>query len=606
MQDHSQNSASGQERATAASWAIKLVWKASHNPVIGMLIFTLVRGVAPAGFIIAIRGLINSATEQMNLAQSDFSVLLPWLVIALCVTLTDGLAALAHRYFSERLKGDLTLHVNDQVLRHASCLDLPYFEDKNNREILGRVQQDPGAKLHHFISSGQVMLLAAFQAVSLMAVLIWLEPTILLAVVFLALPFFFFEWRLASQRYQTEYHRTKKRRWTQYFLSLLTLPQAAGEVKLLGIGELLARRFFTTMHEFREQDRRLQLKQFIGGTVFTVLSTLAFYALFARVGYRVIQGELTIGDLAVFGGAIARLRVSLDIGIRSASTCFEQTLHITDLREFLLSRPVVPDTGQRDVSEKHGALSVENICFKYPGTDQIVLRDLTFSLVPGETVAIVGENGSGKSTLAKVLARLYDVDSGVILLDGCPVSEYPIETLHKRIALLGQNYGCYEASFAENIAYGNWSQLSKDREAIESIASLTGIDRLAEEMPDGLDTPLGRQFAEHDLSGGQWQRLAIARTLAKNASLLILDEPTSNIDARAENDLFTAIAGVVKEVTTIIISHRFSTLRMADRILVMHQGSIVEQGSHDELIDADGRYANLYRLHEHYRIQADG
>jgi ATP-binding cassette, subfamily B, bacterial len=285
---------------------------------------------------------------------------------------------------------------------------------------------------------------------------------------------------------------------------------------------------------------------------------------------------------------------------------YEQTLYVADLRSFLQSSPMVQDHGARVPALVHGALAVEQVCFTYPGSDDITLHDVSFELAPGERVAIVGENGSGKSTMAKLLARLYDVDAGTIRLDGQLLADYPLAYLHTRIALLGQSFGRYEASLADNIAYGDWPRLTTDRAALEQLATTTGVDHIAAGLPRGLDTQLGREFAEHDLSSGQWQLVAIARTLARGASVLILDEPTSSIDARAEHALYQAIDQIAAGITTIIISHRFSTISMADRILVMDRGRIVEQGTHKQLMSAGGHYASLYALHEHYRMQEMG
>jgi len=593
------------ERLSAVLWSFRQTWHASPSSFAGILACTIARGAVPAGFAIAIRGLINAATAVIENTRDGFDLLLPWLMLAFFVTLADGLATQLQQFFSERLKGNLTLDLNARVLRHAANLDLPYLENAANRDVLEQVQSDPGLKLHQFFSETQAALLAGFQIVSLVLILIWLEPLILLAVILLALPFIRFQWRLAQTRFETERNRTKKRRWTRYFLRQLTSPQTAGEIRHLGIGGLLAGRFHDTMQEFLAQDRRLQARQLVGGTLFALLTTTAFYAIFARVTYQVHEGTLTVGDLAIFGVAMTRLRTALDSGIRALARGYEQTLSITVLRDFLASQPVILELEGAQAGGFRGAIDISDLWFTYPGTDRPAVRDLSLHIAPGETVAIVGENGSGKSTLAKLLVRLYDPDRGTILLDGKPIDGYPLAWLRRNISFLGQNFGRHEASIAENIAYGDWERLSGDREAVERLARSTGLDEIAATLPDGIDTHVGREFAEHDLSGGQWQRLAIARSLALPAKLRIFDEPTSSIDARAEHTLFNAIDEASRDQTTVIISHRFSTLRMADRILVMHEGSVVEQGTHDDLMASDGRYATLYRLHESFRIREE-
>lgn len=612
-----------EQRLTATLWALQAAWPSSRGPLLGIVGATLLHGLVPAGFALAIRGLINAATAAAEQPEIGLSPLLGWLLAALAVTLLDAAATLLHQYFSERLRGDLTLSLNSRVLRHAGNLDLGYFERSGNREIIEHIQRDPGTRLHQFLMETQKAGLAGFQVLSLVLLLAWLEPLILPLVAVLALPFLVFQWRLARTRFLAEQRRTVKRRWTRWFLQRLTAPETIGEVKLLGIGGLLTERFSAIMGELRAQDRRLQRHQLAGSALFALLATLAFFGLFARLTQRVVAGSLTVGDLAIFGGAVVRLRTALDAGIRAAAAAYEQSLFMAMLRAFLLSEPGVRDHAGAEPEHEdtlleagppavvaatprgaaEGALLVEGISFGYPGSGQRVLHDLCFQVEPGETVAIVGENGSGKSTLAKLLVRLYDPDAGVIRLDGRPLPDWPLATLHGEVSLLGQGFGRYEASMAENIAYGDWVRLRDDRAEIERLAALTGVARIAAGLPAGLDTPLGREFGEHDLSGGQWQRVAITRALARPARLLILDEPTSNIDARAEHELFAAVATAARGRTTLIISHRFSTLRMADRILVLHQGRLVEQGSHAALLAAGGQYAALYRLHERYRIE---
>jgi len=606
MNKKSEKSAPAHQRFTATLWGLGLVWQSHRRLVLGSAACSLARGLAPAGFALATRGLINSVTDNPGDADMGLQGPMFWLLLAFAVTLVDSLTGLASQLLSNYLKGDLILEVNSMVMQHAAKLDMPYLENAENREVLDRVRQDPGEKLHLLFNNCQWALLAGFQVLSLAAILTWLEPAVLLFALVLAAPFLIFQWRLSRRRFTTEVNRTGKRRRTAYYLSRLVAATYAGEIKLLGIGKLLTDRYITQAEEFRDQDRQLQLREFRGGAIFMAVTTIAFYALFGRVIMRALKGELSIGDLAIFGGAVVRLRTALENGIGFVAKAYEQTLYVTDLRDFLQSSPVVQDHGGSIPALNGGAVVVDHLCFTYPGSTDPVLHDVCFEIAPGERIAIVGENGCGKSTIAKLLARLYDADSGSITLDGQRLADYPLAYLLSRVALLGQSFGRYEASLADNIAYGNWQRLAADRTALENLAAATGVDHIAANLPHGLETELGREFAEHDLSGGQWQLVAIARTLARSASVLILDEPTSNIDARAEHALFQAIDQVAAGITTIIISHRFSTISMADRILVMDRGRIVEQGTHPELMSAGGHYAGLFALHEHYRMKEMG
>jgi ATP-binding cassette subfamily B protein len=284
--------------------------------------------------------------------------------------------------------------------------------------------------------------------------------------------------------------------------------------------------------------------------------------------------------------------------IVAVSNVTEQGLHLGDLRAFLDQSPRMID-GER-IPAHRGEVELTNVSFTYPGSNAPALSDVSLHIKPGEVIAIVGENGAGKTTLIKLIARLYDADEGQIRFDGVDVRDWSIQHLHQRISFLAQGFAQYEATAADNIAYGDWERLLDDRNQIRDIATSAGCDELIQTMPNGYDTKLGRMFGEHEISGGQWQRLAVARTLARNASLLILDEPMAHLDARSEYELFCRFRELARGRTTILVSHRFGTLAMADRILVLDHGRIVEGGAHEDLLRQSGTYAKLYQM---YRAQ---
>lgn len=592
----------------SAFWSLGLIWQQASSSLIASIACTLLQGFVPAAYALAIRGLINGATAATAGGGAAIEPFWFWLAAAFAVSLIDALAASLQQLASERLRLDLSLHANERVMRHAAKLDLAYFEHAANRETIEQVQRDPGRRLHQFFVETQRALLALIQIVGLLGVLVWLEPLLLLIMPVLAMPLLLFQLRFSENRFRLEQSRGLKLRAGRYFLRKLTTPHTVGEIQALGIGSLLAERFTKIVRELRDEDLLLQKQQVLAAILFASAATVAFYLVFAHVAHQVVSGVHSVGDLAVFGGAVARLRSSLAGGVRAAALAREQNLYNGVLRGFLAAQPGVVDrAGPAARSESlDGRIEVRNLSFTYPGTAEPALRDVSFEIAPGETVAIVGENGSGKSTLTKLLARLYDASRGTILLDGELIERLPLATVRREISLLMQDFGRYEASAAENIAFGDWDRLRRDRAEVEEVADRTGVAAMVGHLPAGLDTPLGRELGAYDLSGGQWQRLAIARALAHGGAVLILDEPSSNIDAQAEHDLLAAVAAVSRARTTIIVSHRFSTLRLADRILVMHRGTLAEEGTHDSLIAADGHYARLYRLHETYRMPRDG
>jgi ATP-binding cassette subfamily B protein len=351
------------------------------------------------------------------------------------------------------------------------------------------------------------------------------------------------------------------------------------------------------MIEIRDQNRGKYLSGFLGASAIAVATSIAFYALFARVLRGFLAGALTIGDVAVFGTVGLRLRGALETAVLSVSGALGQTLYIANLREFLSlpSRPSGPPG--RTPATTRGEIEYRGVSFTYSGADAPALVDVSLRIRAGETVALVGRNGAGKTTLVKLLGRFYEPGAGSVAFDGTDVRELAGEYLRRRIAFVFQDPVPYEATAADNIAYGDWRRLLADRERVEQVARQAGVDRLIAALPRGYDTRLGRLFSEHDLSIGEWQQLAIARALAREASVLILDEPTASLDAVAEYELFKRFRELARGRTTILISHRFSTVRMADRIIVLARGRVVETGSHEELLAGGGYYAELYAAH---------
>ncbi len=599
----SQNAARYRELVANGRWAIQTVWRTSPYPAGGMLALLVLRSGVPAGLALVARGLVNAAVGAMQAGATTLGPLAPWLAMGLVLALIEALGSISHKLLVHRLSSDLNLKITSDILEHAAHLDLSFFEDPRMQDMITRAQGDSASRLLQFYTHSQQALMFLIQTISLVGILVILEPLVLLVVGPIAAPYMVFQWRLSKKRYQTVYDRTEKRRWTSYFMGRFTSAVAATESKLLDLAPLLIPKFQKLMREFREQDRKIHLREFTGSALFAAIATVAFYAVFVRVALRALSGALTIGDLAIFAGATTRLRSMLDNGIRAGTSAAEQSLYVANLRAFLAVRPRVEAGPGLVPSSCEGEIRVENVSFRYPGSEEWVLRGVSLTIAPGETLGIVGENGAGKTTLAKLLARLYDPDDGQILLDGVPLPELSLEYLHSRIGFMAQGAGRFEATAADNIAYGNWRELIEKREQLERIARLANVDSLIEAMPDGYDTMLGRAFGHYNLSSGQWQRIAMARTLARDASILILDEPSSNLDARAESELLETLSRLASKCTTVLISHRFSTMGIADRVVMMDRGMVVESGTHEELLAKRGHYARLFELHERHRLR---
>ena len=587
-----------QVRALAghAAWAFR--WAHARHPglIRRLAAVGLFRAVLPAGTALALRGLINGVVAQLGGGAPELAALVPWLLAALGLTLSEGLSRFAQRYWTGCLVDELELSLTSETLEHAARLDVEFFDAPASQDLIQRSRQDIATHVASFLVSVLALVTTGLQIASLVAILLAVEPLAIVILPLLAVPHLAFQWRTARRYYQTEHRRADKRRWSQYFTSLLTDRHLVPEVKLLDLPPVLLRRFRELMAGFRDENRVRYRARLLGDSVFTVLSVGAAYALFLRVLHRVLQASLTVGDVAVFASVALRLRDALETAVSDTTSALQRSLFISNLRTFLEVEPRIHAGADPWPTEVKGEVEFRNVSFGYPDTDEPVLRDVSFRVAPGETVALVGRNGAGKTTIAKLLARFYDVDDGEILFDGCDVRKLSPESLREKVGFVFQDFGRYEATAGENLAYGDWRRLLHDPGEVKRLAERTGVAALIAGLPQGYDTALGRRFGSHDLSGGQWQQLAVARALARDVALVVLDEPTSQLDAEAEYALFRRFREMTRGRTTFLISHRFATVSMADRIFVIDDGRLLEAGTHEALLARGGRYARMYAL----------
>ncbi|MCB0209227.1 MAG: ABC transporter ATP-binding protein [Anaerolineae bacterium] len=582
---------------TNIRWAFQLTWSTNSTLFLGIMGANAVQSLLPAGIALSSRNLINSVSDILNGQTQNTNGVIFWLTISAVIAVVGAVATNAQQFFNQRLRDELDLRITSEMLTHAAALDFAFFEDPESRDMLHRARSDMAGHFAQFLTIALAIITNIIQIISLLIILMVIQPIILLLLLPISLIYVAFQWHYASKRFKEEHARTTKNRWLDYYVSQMMNEDSVAQVKLLGLQPLFIEQFCTITAEFLGRNRTIYLYGLIGSVTFAVLSSVAIYYAFALATFQVIAGGLTIGDVAIYGGAVVRLRGATESTIGWLGSLRWQTLFVSNLADFLAVKPKMTKTGQLCPGPGRGEIELKAVSFTYPGASQPTLHNVSLYIEPGETLAIVGENGAGKTTLVKLLARLYDPDEGHILFDQVDIRDLSLDYLHQNISFVFQHFGRYAATAGENIAYGDWKTLLHDPQAVERIAQAAGVHEMIEAMPQKYDTMLGRNFGKYSLSGGQWQRLAIARAFARQPSLLILDEPTANLDARAEYQLFSDFKKLAQKRTTILISHRFSTVSIADRIIVMDKGQIIESGTHDALMAKAGHYAMLYNLH---------
>jgi ATP-binding cassette, subfamily B, bacterial len=500
-------------------------------------------------------------------------------------------------YCDGRLGDRFARDVSARVMQHAATLDLASFEDPVFYDRLERARVQANDRVWMLNAVGR-LIQQSVTLISLAAGVFAYSPLLFLLLAGAVLPAFFGESHFAFLSYSLAYSLTPLRRELDYLRELGTKKESAKEVKLFRLGDFLRNRFIAVSDEVNTRNARLAARRLRAGVALSFIGSLGYYAAYAAVVLRALRGEISIGELTFLAGALAGCSSQIQQVFSTFTGIADQALYLGDLFHFFAMQPKILT---REIAcpaprRLEAGFDFQNVTFVYPDTSRRVVDRLNFRIDSGESIAIVGENGQGKTTLVKLMTRLYDPTGGRILLDGVDLRDYDLESLHRKIGVIFQDFTRYDLTVRENIAAGRM-ELREDDAALQEAAMLSGADRVVERLPAGLEQMLGRRFADGlDLSGGEWQKMALARGYLRDAEILILDEPTASLDAQAEYEVFQRFADLTEGKMAILISHRFSTVRTVDRIVVLENGSIREQGTHDQLIVRGGSYARMFSL----------
>ena len=574
-----------------------MVWKSAPRVVIANLFLRLTVALIPLAMLAVTRVIIDSIygfTSHQRALPSIF-----WWLVVLEFAL-GGLAAILARCinFCDVILADRYTHyVSVRIMKHAGTLDLTTFENPHFQDMLERARVQGTDRVAMIQSAG--LLVQQFVTTASLAASIYLvSPWILVALLACLIPSFLGETHFAFLGYSLSFRQTPARREMEYLRLVGGSKESAKELRLFGLGSFLVERFSALSTEIRRQNFGLARRKLIMGSLLTVLGTLGYYGAYTFAIYQTVAGRLTLGTLTFLAGAIAGASTNIQLFFTTFSIIADQSLFLSDLLKFFSIRPtVVSKPGALLVPRPvRGGFEFKNVSFSYPGHSKFILKDASFCIEPSQRVALVGENGEGKTTIVKLLTRMYDPTTGQILLDGVDLREYALDDLWKEIGVIFQDFMRYEMTASNNIAVGQ-IEARNNAFRIRSAAIKSLADGLIRKLPRHYEQVLGCRFEGGvDISGGEWQKIALARAYLRDAQLLILDEPTASLDARSEREVFQRFAHLTEDKMALLISHRFSTVRMADRILVLEKGQIAEDGTHDGLIKSGGRYAEMFEL----------
>ncbi len=586
--------------------ALALVWRGGRGWAALTVALTVVQGLLPLVALYLLKLLVDAVEQAVTgpAAAVDFAPV-GWLVaLAGAVALAGVMLQAARAYAGEVLAEVLSDYMLNGLHAKSSAVDLEYYENSEYHDTLHLAQQRAPNRPRMILGAVGEIIQNGISLVAMAGLLFlfhWSVPLVLLAA---SLPGLVVRLKFADTIYRWHRQSAPRERLTRYFNQVLTRPEHAKELRLFGLGRLFTRRFLSVRKQLRAEQLGIARRRTIAELVAQGSATLAIFGSLFFIAYRTVQGTISLGDLVMYFQAFQRGQIFLRQMLRSLADLYGNNLFLSSFLEFLAFAPRVREPAE-PVPVPHPmrrGIELDAVAFHYPGSERKVLDGVSMVLRPGETVALVGENGAGKTTLVKLLCRLYEPTSGTIAIDGVDLRQMRAADLRSEISVVFQDYNRYEMSARENIWFGDVG-LDADDEQVVAAARLAGVDDVLSHLPAGYDTILGRRFKGGcELSIGQWQKVALARAFLRRSQITILDEPTSALDAQTEVEVIERFRELAAERTAILISHRLSTVKMADRIYAMSAGRIVESGSHEELMRRGGTYARLFESQaKHYQ-----
>jgi ATP-binding cassette subfamily B protein len=573
------------------------VWESGPTVVVLGLVSRVIAALLPPALFWVSKLIIDTIFHILTTHQ-PIQPRLWWLVaVEFGLAVAAGALGRVIDYLDALLAGKYTHHVSVRVMEHAASLDLMAYEDPAFYDRLERARVQATDRLYMIQAIGR-LIQQVITTITLSISIMVFSPWLLLLLVVGVIPAFVGETHFAFLGYAKNFRQTPIRRQLDYLRILGGSKEAAKELKLFGLKDFLTGRFKGLSTQVYEEDIALARRKVVAGGFLTAIGTAGYYTAYVFAVWRTVTGVFSFGTLTLLANAIREASSNLQQTFSTLSTIADQALFLTDLIAFFEMRPTIQSKPNALLAPRpiRRGFEFRNVSFRYPGSSRLILNGLNFHLHPGERIALIGENGEGKTTIVKLLTRLYDPVEGQVLLDGVDLREYNLEDLYREIGVIFQDFMRYEMTARENIAVGKIEQID-NLPLVEQSAQKSMAEDVVAKLPSGYEQMLGRRFdGGVDLSGGEWQKIALARAYLRDAQVLILDEPTSALDARSEYEVFQRFAELTTGKMALFISHRFSTVRMADRIVVLENGRIAEEGNHDALTNLGGRYAEMFEL----------